>query len=263
MISKLITPSLKSFLRTNFITAVKYIRKNWWYLTLLMASTIYIIKYRYDVYQFTEFTAAHIIFVLWIVLLGVPIFSEIEIGSVKLKKEIEQARSEVKESIGDLRLQIMDMKITNSASVVVNYPPLPTKEELEKLEEQVEDTQENTLSDNFNIPDENIYLFKVRLSLENQLSKLCSILNFREQYRGSGSLMGKAHFLMKHEIISLNIYDLLREVISITNRGVHGELINEDYISFVKKVYPSLIKYLVEVSYREYKNQKYMNNPNE
>ncbi len=186
-------------------------------------------------------------------------FSEIEIGSVKLKKEIEQTRSEVKESIGDLRLQIMDMKITNSASVVVNYPPLPTKEELEKLEEQVEETQENTLSDNFTIPDENIYLFKVRLSLENQLSKMCSKL----QYREHGSLMGKAHFLMKHEIINFNIYDLLREVISITNRGVHGELINEDYISFVKKVYPSLFKSLVEVSYREDKNQRYMNNSNE
>ena len=83
------------------------LKKRWWYFFLLIISSIYIFVYRYDIYQMTDLNAHNLIFILWLVLLALPLFSEIEIGSVKLKKEIEQTRTEVKESIGELKLQLL------------------------------------------------------------------------------------------------------------------------------------------------------------
>lgn len=62
-----------------------------------------------DIYQLTELNTHNLVFLLWLVLLALPLFSEIEIGSVKLKKEVEKTRAEVKEAIGELKLQILDI----------------------------------------------------------------------------------------------------------------------------------------------------------
>ena len=104
------------------------LKKRWWHIFLLIISSIYVFIYRYDIYQMTELNAQNLIFILWLILLGLPLFSEIEIGSVKLKKEIEQTRAEVKESIGELKYQILEMKVnnTNSNMLVFSNQPLKT-----------------------------------------------------------------------------------------------------------------------------------------
>lgn len=45
-------------------------------------------------------------------------------------------------------------------------------------------------------------------------------------------------FLVREEAIDRNTAGLIREVINIANRGVHGEIIDNDYVQFVKKTYP-------------------------
>lgn len=115
------------------------LKKRWWHVFLLIISSIYVFNYKYDIYQMTELNAQNLIFILWLILLGLPLFSEIEIGSVKLKKEIEQTRAEVKESIGELKYQIFEMKVnnTNSNMLVVSNQPLPSKDELSQLQQHI------------------------------------------------------------------------------------------------------------------------------
>ena len=36
------------------------------------------------------------------------------------------------------------------------------------------------------------------------------------------------------------------QILKIANRGVHGEIISDEYISFVQKTYPELMKQLNE-----------------
>lgn len=69
-------------------------KKNYWYFFLLTISSIYVYRYRYDIYQMTELDAHNLVFILWIILLGLPLFSQIEVGNIKLKREIEQNRNE-------------------------------------------------------------------------------------------------------------------------------------------------------------------------
>lgn len=84
--------------------ALEILKKNVWYLFLLLISSIYIFINRNDIYQLTKLNVHNLIFILWLVLLILPLFSEIEIGSVKLKKELEKTRTEVKESIQELKV---------------------------------------------------------------------------------------------------------------------------------------------------------------
>lgn len=230
-------------------------KKNYWYFFLLTISSIYVYRYRYDIYQMTELDAHNLVFILWIILLGLPLFSQIEVGNIKLKREIEQNRAEMKESISDLKYQILHMKVDTSAAstVYVNSQPLPSRDELSEIQKNVADS---TISPNetinLKVPEENLYLFKVRLSLEKQLLALCNF--FAYDNRRSVSLM--TQFLLRHEVIEYNVSDLIREIVNIANRGVHGEIIDEDYINFVKNTYP-LVKKILDKKYKFYSNNRY------
>ena len=235
---------------------LQVLKKRWWYIFLLIISSAYVFRYRYDIFQMTELNAQNLIFILWLVLLGLPLFSEIEIGNVKLKKEIEQTRAEVKETIGELKYQILDLKISNSNSnmLVFNNPPLASKDELSQLQRHAENdnTVRSETNPDFKISEDNIYLFQVRLSLEKQLSALCNMFQYGERR----SMYSMAQFLVHHEVIDRKTADLIREVINIANRGVHGEIIDNDYLQFVRKTYPT-IKYTLENAHNFYSNNSY------
>ena len=228
--------------------------KHWWYVFLLIISSIYVFIYRNDISQLTELNAQNLIFILWLVLLGLPLFSEVEIGNVKLKKEIEQTRTEVKESIGELKYQMLDLKISNSNTLVFNNPPLASKDELTQMQRQAE--TENTISSeadlNLKVSEDNIYLFQVRLSLEKQLFALCNMFKYGERR----TMYSMAQFLVQHEVIDRKTVELIREVINIANRGVHGEIIDSDYLQFVKKTYP-MINYTLDKAQEFYYNNSY------
>ena len=101
----------------------KWVKKHFWYMALLCASSLYVVHYRFEIDQLTEFNAQNLIFILWLILLLFPLFSEMEFFGVKLKRELEKSTSEVKESIHDLQIQIMQTQIanTNNQNLVKNH----------------------------------------------------------------------------------------------------------------------------------------------
>lgn len=233
------------------------IKKRWWYIFLVIISSIYVFVCRNDIFQMTELNAKNLIFILWLILLILPLFSEIEIGSVKLKKEIEQTRADVKESVGELKHQILDLKISNNnAMYVYNYQPLPSRDELSQLQMNIkpEDNEHILTTDEPKIPNDNVYLFKVRLDLEKQLSALCNLFQYEVRYNERRTMYSMVQFLIQHEVINRNTAELIREILNIANRGVHGEIIDNDYISFVKKTYPKIQKVL-EKEYKYHMNR--------
>lgn len=236
--------------------ALQFLKKRWWYLLLLAVSSVYVYIYRFEITDITPLNAQSLIFILWLVLLALPLFSEIEIGSVKLKKEIEKTRSEMKDSIEEVKYQMLDLKVTSSSSnmLVFNNPPLPSKDELLELQKN---TASNTIEHDEDrmgpdIPDSTIYLFKVRLSLEKKLAAICCLL----QYNEGRTPYSMAQFLIKHEAIDYKTFELIREIINIANRGVHGEIIDKEYLQFVKKAYPA-IKNKLDAVYDRFSNNSF------
>ena len=232
-------------MKSIIITLLKMLKKKWWYFVLVTGSSAYVLYYRYEIYGLTELTARNLIFILWLVLLGLPLFSEIEIGNVKLKKEVERTRAEVKEAVHELRLQVMELKVSNSNTVVVS-PTLPTKEELVQFEKGIDGSERDYLDDElfFGISPDALFLFQVRLTLENLLSTTCDILHYSERK----SMHSMVEYLLRREVINGNIAGMLHEIVKIANRGVHGEIIDEDYLSFVKKAFPTVKRALEQAN---------------
>ena len=57
--------------------------------------------------------------------------------------------------------------------------------------------------------------------------------------------------LRMQEILDPNIAELLIQVVKITNRGVHGEIVDQKYMDFASQAYPQIMKELNECKTRE------------
>lgn len=236
---------------------IDYIKKRWWHLLLLVSSSYYVITHWNNINQFKDFDTTNFIFILWVILLLLPLFSEMEIFGVKLKKEILATKTEVKEGLNNLRLQIMELKINNSTTLNFGNGFLPTEEKMKELIAEYFQKKDNVSSDKLQhsdkentkiaedaIPDESTYLFKTRLMLEKNITSLCD----KTDYRGNHSIVEMITHLISCEIIDGTTADLINQIVKITNRGVHGEIISKQYIEFIKKVMPDLQKQLLDLN---------------
>ena len=70
-----------------------------WYGALLLISTIYVFYYRKEIYQIERLNTQNLIFLIWLLLLLFPLFSEVELFGIKMKKEIEAATKDIKNVI--------------------------------------------------------------------------------------------------------------------------------------------------------------------
>lgn len=240
----------------------KFIKKKCWYLFLLVVSSIYVWYYRFDIYQLKELNAQNLIFLLWLLLLLMPLFSEMEFLGVKVKKEVEKATEEVKESLQNLQTQMNQIQLTNSVATNLNFSntPLPSEQKIEELLQMVRELQStypgtNAASNNSVVidGDKNVFLFKVRLDIETSLRELCEKIGCYDRT----PMMKMTQLLNRKEVINGMTCDLIGQVIKIANRGVHGEIVSSEYIAFVEKTYPEIMRQLKEASAR----MKYMTCP--
>lgn len=246
---------------------VSLLKRKWWYLILTILSSIYVFCNRTEVDKFDEFNAANIIFIIWIVLLLFPLFSEVHIFGFRFKKEVDKVRYEMKEDFNELRMQIMDLKISNTNANTTNVygnSILPTEQKLKELLEEFfnefktksehlikekqpmkkdskNETEMKSKTD-MGISEESTYLFKVRLNIEKALSNICDKVN----YEGPKSIVSMLKYLSMKEILDSTTVDLLIQINNIANRGVHGEIVSKEYIDFVKEVLPKLQHHLFE-----------------
>lgn len=91
-----VTDNEKKF--NMFFSLFRFAVRAVWILLLIVLGTVYVIWYRFDVTDFSNFNAINLIFVLWLVMLLTPIFPKISIGPVTLERREERdANSLVKE----------------------------------------------------------------------------------------------------------------------------------------------------------------------
>jgi rubrerythrin len=230
-------------------------KKHWWYFILLLSGSIFVYFNRYIILQekLNKFSAMTLIFLVWLILLLIPLFSEIEIVGVKFKRELEKTKDELSREIKDVRLDIINYKLANNNNNTLNFgsdflPNIEKLKEMQKVinnstlrkepteEEKVDDIKKYKYSIKFELPEENIFLFKVRTYLEQNLVDICSkfgferIQNIREMIR----------FLNQKELINGSMADLLTEIIKISSRGIHGEILSKEYIAFIQNTLPQV-----------------------
>ncbi len=94
--------------------------KNIWWGILVTLGLIYAI-FGFPAFKLGSTTSVDVfIFVIWICLLLLPLFQEIDIFGIKLKKEVDSLKSEMKEQIINLRSDMLSISIKNQVTQQTN-----------------------------------------------------------------------------------------------------------------------------------------------
>ena len=243
-----------------YIVVWDFIKAKGWYIFLLILSTCYVMYYRFEIYELKEINARNLIFLLWLLLLALPLFSEMEFLGIKVKKqvkkEVEKATEEVKGTLQNIQTQLTQMQISSSVSNNVTFgnTALPSEQKLEELVTIVRELKEASStritinpsapviqtvnSDDSSIRDHNsnLYLVKVRYEIDISLRELCGKIGYNADMPISKMLQ-----ILNHEqVLAGRTCELINEVRKIANRGIHGEIISNEYITFVESAYPEI-----------------------
>lgn len=225
--------------------------KKFWYIILLTISTVYLAINRFAIEKLDDASLISTVFIIWVIILFYPLFSELEFFGVKIKKEVakavEKSNEEVKASISNLQQLISQIQVSNSVApqFTINGGSLPSEGKIDKLTEELHLYNEQNKNkqaeqqDKVNIPTQNLELFKMRYGIEAKLNDAMDLIG----YNGKNhiSLVQSAYYLSRQGVLDPKCTDLLIQVVRIANRGVHGEIVDQKYLDFASEAYPKII----------------------
>ena len=218
----------------------------------MVLSSIYVIKYRYDIFELKEINAMNLVFLLWLFLLLFPLISELEFLGIKIKKVVDKETSEIKKDVDGLRQQIAIAQNSNAIanSINLSYGIVPSRQEIEDKKNQTNDNLIEEQDWYKSIDENSALLFKIRYAIESSLRKICremEIDNRQPTYRVVKELKRKG-------IIDYDTMDSIMKVTGIANRGIHGEIVSSEYMEYVKEAVPRIFDRLkrIELSMGNY-----------
>ena len=230
---------------------LSFLKEKLWYIFLLTISTAYLAINRFAIEKLDDASMLSTVFIIWVVLLVLPLFSELEFLGVKVKKEVkkavEKSNEEVKASLNNLQQLVSQIQISNSVApqFTINGGSLPSEERMDNLIKEIHLLNEQSTNkqtekqDKVNIPAQNLELFKMRYGIEAKLNDAMDLIG----YNGKNhiSLVQSAYYLSQQGVLDPKCIDLLIQVVRIANRGVHGEIVDQKYLDFASEAYPKII----------------------
>lgn len=192
-----------------------------------------------------------IVFIIWITLLIVPMFREVNIFGVGLKNEIDSLRNDFRGEMLNLRSEIQNT-VNFNPQIIIGQPPsdseLPQlKEAIQKAFQDVAGTiniQAIQTEQELAMPTDTQFLFSVRYNLEKELNRVWGLhaaSQKEERPRSPGEIM---RLLSMWGTIDMDFYKALRDVYTVCNMAIHGRDVSQAKVSFVRDVAPQLIAYL-------------------
>lgn len=237
----------------------------WWVILLIISGTILLQRYS-DITTGKSVLADAFIFLVFVALMLLPIFSEIEFFGIKLKKGIDELKDEIRIKFGDIQNEIRNNQTQTLNATFQGFGPPPPDNTLPELEANIDRilraklaehglSDETLISAGIEVPDSNIQMFKVRYNIETQLRKIWErrfeITDLDENKRHT-PITKVMQDLLVNEMIDRNFYGILREILSICNYGVHGENLSDNQVAFVTKNSKQVLDYLGSQKYNMY-----------
>ena len=230
---------------------LSFLKEKLWYIFLLTISTAYLVSNKFAIEKLDDASMLSAVFIIWVILLALPLFSELEFLGVKVKKEVkkavEKSNEEVKASLNNLQQLVSQIQISNSVApqFTITGGSLPSEERIDNLIKEIhllneQNTNKQTeKQDKVNIPAQNLELFKMRYGIEAKLNDAMDLIG----YNGKNhiSLVQSAYYLSRQGVLDLKCTDLLIQVVRIANRGIHGEIVDQKYLDFASEAYPKVI----------------------
>jgi len=242
----------------------------WW--LVLLAFFVYLLSQRFEtIMQGVASAFDIVIFLILIALATIPLFQEVDFFGVRLKKEMDTLRTEFKEQIINLRADIIQNTINmrTEISPQIQFLTSPTDAELQKIKEELKSTLEQIkekasekTSPEFEVPDDNSYLFEVRYNIENELRRIWKQWQAnKNQWRLWSAERPSATWagweapeperpltvsqiirsLTESGIITTELSSIIREVYRACSPAIHGEEVTQTAVGFVHDVAPGLV----------------------
>lgn len=253
--------SIKKILQDRAIPFFKNKIRYVWYFILVVASTVYLFCNYFAIDKINDASLISTVFIIWVILLVLPLFTELEFFGVKVKKEVKEAveksNKEVKDSINNLQQLVMQIQVSNNATnqLTINGNPLPSETKIEELTNEIralvkqnKGTEKENTKENVSIPEQNVTLFKIRYGIEVELRECLELLKFESKIHIT--IIQMANILNGEGLLDPTITDMLIQTIRVSNRAIHGEMVNQKYVDFATQAYPQIMDALQECKNR-------------
>ncbi len=232
----------------------------WWIVLIGLTGTILYKRFD-DIISGQSVPFDIFIFLIFVALMLVPVFSEIEFFGIKLKKEIEDLKQDISIKLGDIKNEIRNNQTQTVHQTVQTYGPPPPDNKLPELQDEIERilsvklkehgvTTDIKIAGSIDVPQDNLLMFQVRFNIEKQLRRIWEqrfdSSDFDQRLRHQ-TVMRIIQDLAKFEIIDNNFYGILREILSICNYAIHGEEVTDNQVLFVTKNAKQILDYLSQV----------------
>lgn len=227
----------------------------WW--VLLSSGLIIVLSARFKAIQAGTATSVDaFLFLVLTILLLLPLFQEFDFIGLKLKAQIAEVKSEVKDQFSSLRQDILTIGVNTNVNphIYLNPPSDASLPDLEKrfkgiLNEALKEQSGTDLVDIQNellLPNDVNYLFTVRYTVEKELRRI-----WQERFDGGHERIPVPIFkivnaLRENELIG-PIGSVIREVYSACSPAIHGEEVSKKQVQFVKDIAPELITALMKI----------------
>jgi hypothetical protein len=231
----------------------------------LLIFTYYV--YTYHKFFFTDklITIDYLAIIIWIILLLFPLFSEIDIAGIKLKKQLETIQGEIKSGFLSTELKITQInsvisQINNAFNLnnnitnqIFNCPPTTEQEFNEKYphnnsvtNKKYQDCDDLIKNDSItpkSLTNCTINLFKIRYIIEDILQKIFKETNTLFEF-SSMNIPQLVKSLEKSGKIDKVNADMILDILSICRKSIHGRFISKEQKEFVISNYCEVIKAL-------------------
>ena len=189
------------------------------------------------------------IFLVWVALLLLPLFSEFQFFGLKLKAQFDELKSHLTQQVSSLRTELHST--INSQISPHFYLAPPSDAQLPQIEEQIRKSLEQviqtygirTAADTSVVPNppQGVNnLFAVRYNIERELQRIYERLD-SAQPSTKQPIYRIVNVLTEAGFLSPALQHAVREVYSICNPAIHGEDVSEAKLKFVEDVAPKLI----------------------
>ena len=228
---------------------------NWfrvaWWLGISAVVTIFLWN------RYPELVAGHavpadiVVFVIWIALLLVPIFREIELFGLKFRQEVEKIKEELKSEIHSVRAELRNaVDVRTTFNPQITFPAPPPDSQLPDLEARIRSAvaealnshgvkQPQPIAADLAIADDIQFLFAVRHAIERELRRIAQEHAIISTRRMTG--MPLARTLTQTGVIEQSLEQAIREVYAVASPAIHAEDVSQAQVSFVRDVGPSLV----------------------
>lgn len=218
----------------------------WWFI-ILIVGIYYVLSAKMSIFNEPSITET-LILVCLIIIIFLPFSNEVRIFGVSIKKQLNETKRDFREEIRAFKTEIfqnmnLSNKIYNITQVQEN---LPSYKKVEVEQEGTDDKEFDQLIKSY-IPQSNQVSFSVRYILEDLLISISAKFLGKNDRR----LSKISSELGIYGILDSTIQEDLNDIFAICNRGIHGEILDERYITYLKVKAPSLIKTLEEISLKD------------